>query len=89
MDTLRKGHIVYVPYLNRITTAYHLTFQESSFLEFDDYGIAHLPKCVKRMNTNSRLYKETRDLKSTMDRLRHNIDVDSDSDSILATYESN
>ena len=78
LDTLRKGHIVYVPYLNRITSAYHLTFQESSFLDFDDDGVAHLPKNVKRMNQSSKLYKEARDLKSTIDRLRNNIDIDPD-----------
>ena len=32
----RKGHVVYIPYLNRITTAYHLQFQESEFASFND-----------------------------------------------------
>eukprot|EP00966_Prymnesium_polylepis_P251431 5813159-Prymnesium_polylepis.1 len=34
LDPERKGHIVYVPYLNRITTAYHLQFQESKLASF-------------------------------------------------------
>ena len=77
-DTLRKGYIVYVPYLNRITTAYHITFQESTFLEFDDEGIAHVPRNVRRIRNTSKLYKEARDLKSTIDRMREQIDVSPD-----------
>ena len=48
-DTLRRGYLVYVPYLNRITSAYHLIFQERKFAQFDDEGIAFLPDNVKSM----------------------------------------
>ena len=77
-DSLRKGYIVYVPYLNRITTAYHLNFQESSFLEFDDDGIAYLPKNIRRIKDTNKLYKESSDLTSTIERMRNSIETSPD-----------
>ncbi|KAL1506984.1 hypothetical protein AB1Y20_007848 [Prymnesium parvum] len=35
-DHQRKGYHIYVPSLNRVTTGYHLTFQEKKFISFDN-----------------------------------------------------
>lgn len=47
--TSRKCHKVNVPHLNRFTTAYHVAFQESSFLEVDYDGVGHLPRKERRI----------------------------------------
>ena len=43
IDPQRKGYIIYVPYLGRITSAFHLNFQESDFIKFGQDGEAHIP----------------------------------------------
>ena len=56
LDPLRKGYVVYIPELNRITTAYHVTFQERKFLTFSPSGIVHAPKRVNRLRRYEALY---------------------------------
>lgn len=59
VDTQRHGHIIYVPYLNRITSAYHLSFQERKFLKFDEDGIRNLPRNVKPLRDETNLYRDS------------------------------
>ena len=47
LDPQRRGYIVYVPHLNRITTAYHVVFQERKFLHFTPHGIVNIPRKVR------------------------------------------
>ena len=56
-DPTRKGWILYIPQLNRITTGYHITFQERRFMKFTDHsitapsppsGLHHPPRRVNR-----------------------------------------
>ena len=56
----RKGHVVYIPYLNRITTAYHLQFQESKFASFSDSmtSISGLPASIDPLRKVERTYAE-------------------------------
>lgn len=63
LDPLRKGYIVYVPELNRITTAYHLTFQERKFLHFEPEGVINIPRKIKPLREVERSYDEERDHK--------------------------
>ena len=60
-DPQRHGYLVYVPYLNRITSAYHLSFQERKFLKFTDDGIVNLPKNIKPLRDLEPLYGESRE----------------------------
>ena len=62
-DEKRNGHLVYIPYLNRITTGYHLAFQERKFLKFTAEGIVNIPRNVRPLNTEGveRSYREKRD----------------------------
>ena len=71
-DPQRRGYLVYVPYLNRITSAYHLSFQERKFLKFADDGIVNKPRNIKPLREVEPLYKESRD--------EHAINQDDDSD---------
>ena len=63
LDPERKGHVVYVPYLNRITTSYHLQFQESKFASFSDSmtSISGLPASIDPLRKVERTYAEKRD----------------------------
>ena len=58
IDSQRNGYYVYVPELNRITTGYHLSFQERKFLHFTDDGIASLPRGIKPLQDTS-LYRKS------------------------------
>ena len=61
MDAQRNGYVIYIPSLNRITTAHHVTFQERKFLDFTSEGVSKAPKAVKPLKDLSKLYKEIRD----------------------------
>ena len=62
LDPQRRGYIVYIPHLNRITTAYHLTFQERKFLEFTPHGIINIPRRIKPLRDVEQTYGEPRDV---------------------------
>ena len=57
-DPHRNGYLVYVPYLNRITSAYHLSFQERKFLTFTDDGILNKPKNIQPLSDHIPLYDD-------------------------------
>ena len=57
-DPHRNGYLVYVPYLNRITSAYHLSFQERKFLTFTDDGILNKPKNIRPLSDHIPLYDD-------------------------------
>ena len=59
LDPVRKGYIVYIPELNRITTAYHVTFQERKFLTFSPNGVINAPRRVNRLRRNETVYPDT------------------------------
>ena len=59
LDPVRKGYIVYIPELNRITTAYHVTFQERKFLTFSPDGIINAPRRVNRLRQYESMYPDT------------------------------
>ena len=59
-DEKRNGHLVYKPYLNRITTGYHLAFHERKFLKFTAEGIVNIPRNVRPLNTEG-VEREKRD----------------------------
>ena len=61
IDPQRSGYIVYVPSMHRITSAYHLTFQERKFLEFTPEGIINKPRKIKPLRDIERTYREPRD----------------------------
>ena len=52
-DYERNGYIVYVPDLNRITSAYHVSFQERKFLTFTPIGIANKPKRIDALHDHA------------------------------------
>ena len=54
-DPDRNGYIVYVPELNRITSACHVNFQERKFLEFSSSGVVNQPKSIRRLRSNVEL----------------------------------
>ena len=60
-DEKRNGHLIYIPYLNRITTGYHLAFQERKFLKFTAEGIVNMPRNVRPLREVERSYRERRD----------------------------
>ena len=61
IDPQRSGYIVYIPSLHRITSAYHLTFQERKFLEFTPEGVVNKPRKIKPLRDIERTYREPRD----------------------------
>ena len=63
-DPLRNGYIVYVPHKNRITTGWHVVFQEHRFLQVSPTHISGMPRVPKPVSRPQMLYKEPRDLKS-------------------------
>ena len=61
IDPQRNGYVVYIPHLNRITTAYHLVFQERKFLHFTPHGISNIPRKVTPLRDIEQTYREPRD----------------------------
>ena len=61
LDPTRNDYIVFVPFLNRITTARHVSFQEHRFMVFDDDGIASMPRHIKPLKGTEHRYREERD----------------------------
>jgi len=61
LDPRRNGYVVYIPHLNRITTAYHLTFQERKFLHFTPHGIVNIPRKIRPLRDVEQTYREPRD----------------------------
>jgi len=61
LDPQRRGYIVYVPHLNRITTAYHVVFQERKFLHFTPHGIVNIPRKVRPLHDVEQTYREPSD----------------------------
>ena len=59
-DPQRNGYLIYVPSLQRITSAYHLDFHESRFVLFDDESV-RTPRAPRPLRTQQRLYEEDRD----------------------------
>ena len=57
-DPQRKGHIIYIPATGKVTTAYHLTFQESSFIPLTPDGDAVLPPASNALGDHVPLYME-------------------------------
>ena len=64
IDPHRKGYVVYIPHLHRITTAYHLIFQERKFLEFTPQGIVNVPRRIRPLRDIEQTYREPRDHES-------------------------
>ena len=60
-DPLRNGYIVYIPQKNRITTGFHVTFQEHRFLKVTPTHVIGLPNIPKPIRKPTMLYKEPRD----------------------------
>ena len=60
-DPHRNGYMVYIPHKNRITTGYHITFQEHRFLKVTPEHVTDLPRIPKPLNKPQMLYKEPRD----------------------------
>ena len=60
-DPHRNGYLVYIPHKNRITTGYHVTFQEHRFLKVTPTHVTNLPRIPKPLNRPQMLYKEPRD----------------------------
>ena len=60
-DPHRNGYMVYIPHKNRITTSYHLTFQEHRFLKVTSTHVTGLPHIPKPLRKPQMLYKEPRD----------------------------
>ena len=56
-DPDRSGYIVYVPSLNRITSAVHLAFQERKFVRFSGDDII-VPRATTSLKGAERLYNE-------------------------------
>ena len=62
LDPERKGYIVYIPELNRITTSYHVTFQERKFLDFTPNGVINIPRRVNRLREHVTVHPENPNL---------------------------
>ena len=60
-DPHRNGYIVYIPHKNRITTGYHITFQEHRFLQVTPTHVTDLPRIPRPLRKLQMLYKEPRD----------------------------
>ena len=81
IDPQRRGYVVYVPHLNRITTAYHLIFQERKFLSFTPHGIVNIPRKVRPLRDVEPMYREARDTQHDSQRNplpNHDLDEDDD-----------
>ena len=60
-DASRDAYYVYVPSLNRITSAINLTFNERKFLTFDETGVRGLPRAARPLGRTEYHYREPRD----------------------------
>ena len=60
-DSARSSYRVFVPSLNRITTAHHISFSETKFMMFTDDGIASMPNRIKPLKSTEFQYREERD----------------------------
>ena len=60
-DPKRNGHVVWIPQLRKITTAYHVVFSEDEYYDFDTVPKNRIPKSV-RFQFGTGVYKEPRDL---------------------------
>ena len=60
-DPNRNGYLVYIPNKNRITTGYHVVFQEHRFLQVTPTHVTGLPRIPKPLKRPQMLYKEPRD----------------------------
>ena len=84
-DNARKGYVIYIPELNRITTAHHLNFQERNFIEITPEGnviLPTVPRPPKRLridhenhNTPQNNYHEERDAAIPRD-IRRELQID-------------
>ncbi|KAL1527446.1 hypothetical protein AB1Y20_016112 [Prymnesium parvum] len=59
-DHQRKGYHIYVPSLNRVTTGYHLTFQEKKFISFENRKV-RVPGDTEPVHVEMPQYREERD----------------------------
>ena len=59
-DPQRNGWIVYIPELNRITTAYHISFQERRFMKFSEHSVT-APSPPSDLRQPLRVHREQRD----------------------------
>ena len=53
-DPERKGYLLYIPSLNRITSAYHVSFQERRFLTFTNKYVTVPASPVTCLNTKNK-----------------------------------
>ena len=60
-DPNRNGYLVYIPHKNRITTGFHVTFQEHRFLQVTPTHVTGLPRIPKPLKRPQMLYREPRD----------------------------
>ena len=60
-DPERRGHIVWVPSLRRITTGYHVVFSEDEYYDFESNYRENVPRRV-RFQSGTGHYKEERDM---------------------------
>ena len=65
-DPHRNGYIVYIPHKNRITTGYHVVFQEHRFLKVTPTHVTSLPRIPRPVTRPQMLYKEPRDNRTTI-----------------------
>ena len=63
-DPQRNGYTIFIPSLQRITSGYHLDFQESRFVLFDS-DIVRTPHAPRPLRTRERMYREERDEPTT------------------------
>ena len=64
LDDQRNGWVIYIPSLNRITTAYHLRFQENRFINFEessDTWNVNVPTEPRPLRETEYMYQEDRD----------------------------
>ena len=57
LDKYRNGYIIYIPSLHRITSAYHIVFQEHKFLKFTDEGIVNKPNSIRPLSDREPLHR--------------------------------
>ena len=57
-DPQRNGYIIFLPHQNKITSSYHLTFQESRFMKFKDNEIRDIPPDINPLDDITPLYRE-------------------------------
>ena len=60
-DPERKGWLVYIPQLNRITSTYHSSFQEQRFMKFTEHSVTAPPPPSGLHHPPARVHREHRD----------------------------